>query len=255
MLGQKKNSYDVLINDEFAPDHFVFRLHFNKFLWQKNRAPSSSIFRKNRQHEKHIFSALAEISDIDFWKKAQNRRFLGSPTSKIFFDKLSIKNSDTPKILVGTLLIDILWPIFEKTFLRLSLFFHFFLGKLQPNFVHLPQKIYFSEVFWGNHWWNLKNKNLKNAFSKIGPKMPIGGVPTKIFGASEFFYRKFVKKYFRSRGPPKSTIFGLFKKSMSEISANSEKTCFLCCRFFRKIEEMEVYFGGCALIFFFTKTV
>ena len=34
---------------------------------------------------------MAEISDIDFWKKAQNRRFLGSPTSKIFFDKLSIK--------------------------------------------------------------------------------------------------------------------------------------------------------------------
>ena len=34
---------------------------------------------------------MAEISNIDFWKKAQNHRFWGSPTSKIFFDKLSIK--------------------------------------------------------------------------------------------------------------------------------------------------------------------
>ena len=34
---------------------------------------------------------MAGISNIHFWKKAQNRRFLGSPTSKIFFDKLSIK--------------------------------------------------------------------------------------------------------------------------------------------------------------------
>ena len=61
---------------------------------------------------------MAEILDIDFWKKAQNRRFLGSPTSKIFFDKLSIKKPDTPKILVGTLRVDILGPIFEKVILR-----------------------------------------------------------------------------------------------------------------------------------------
>ncbi len=37
-------------------------------------------------------------------------------------------------------------------------------------------------------------------------------VPIEIFGVSEFFYRKFVKKNFRGRGPQKSTILGLFSK-------------------------------------------
>ena len=57
-----------------------------------------------------------------------------------------------------------------------------------------------------------KYENLKNAFSNIGHKMSMGRVPTKIFGVSEFFYRKFVKKSFRGRGPQKSTILGLFSK-------------------------------------------
>ena len=57
-----------------------------------------------------------------------------------------------------------------------------------------------------------KKENLKNAFSKIGHKMSMGRVPTKIFGVSEFFYRKFVKNNFRGRGPQKSTILGLFSK-------------------------------------------
>ena len=50
------------------------------------------------------------------------------------------------------------------------------------------------------------------AFSRIGPKMSMGRVPIEIFGVSEFFYRKFVKKKFRGRGPQKSTISGLFSK-------------------------------------------
>ena len=40
----------------------------------------------------------------------------------------------------------------------------------------------------------------------------MGRVPTEIFGVSEFFYRKFVKKNFRGRGPQKSTFLGLFSK-------------------------------------------
>ena len=36
--------------------------------------------------------------------------------------------------------------------------------------------------------------------------------PTEIFGESEFFYRKFVRKNFRGRGPKKSTILALFSK-------------------------------------------
>ena len=99
-----------------------------------------------------------------------------------------------------------------------------------------------------------KNENLKNAFSKIGPKMPMGRVPTKIFGVSEFFIESLSKKIFEVGDPKNRRFWAFFQKSMSEISANSEKTCFSCCQFFRKIEEMKVYFRGCALIFFFTKT-
>ena len=51
-------------------------------------------------------------------------------------------------------------------------------------------------------------------------------------------------------GAPISDFWPFFRFSILEISANSEKTCFSCCRFFRKIEEMGVYFGGCALTFF-----
>ena len=40
----------------------------------------------------------------------------------------------------------------------------------------------------------------------------MGRVPIEIFGVSKFFYRKFVKKNFRGRGPQKSTILGLFSK-------------------------------------------
>ena len=57
-----------------------------------------------------------------------------------------------------------------------------------------------------------KNENLKNAFSRIGPKMPMGRVPTKIFGVSELFLSKVCQKNFRGRGPQKSTILGLFSK-------------------------------------------
>ena len=75
---------------------------------------------------------------------------------------------------------------------------------------------------------------------------------------SEFFYQKDVKKFFRGRGPQKSTILGLFSKIDVRNFCQqiySEKKCFSCCRFFRKIEEMGVYFGGCALIFFSQKLI
>ena len=49
-------------------------------------------------------------------------------------------------------------------------------------------------------------------FSEIGCKMSMGRVPTEIFGVSEFFHRKFVKKTFGGRGAQKSTILGLFSK-------------------------------------------
>ena len=42
--------------------------------------------------------------------------------------------------------------------------------------------------------------------------MSIRRVPTKIFGVSEFLYRKFVKNNFRGRGLQKSTILDLFSK-------------------------------------------
>ena len=38
------------------------------------------------------------------------------------------------------------------------------------------------------------------------------GPPIEISGESKFFYRNFVEKNFRGRGPQKSTFLGLFSK-------------------------------------------
>ena len=99
-----------------------------------------------------------------------------------------------------------------------------------------------------------KKQNLKNGFSKIGSKMSMGRVPTKIFCASEFFYRKFVKKNFCGRGPQKSTILGLFSKINVRNFCQLGKTYFLRPRFFWKVEDMGGYFWGCAPNCFFMKT-
>ena len=63
-------------------------------------APISSFFRKKDRFESPAFSQLAEISEIDFWKQTQNLQFLGSRSRKCF-DKLWLKNSETPKIWLG----------------------------------------------------------------------------------------------------------------------------------------------------------
>ena len=98
-------------------------------------------------------------------------------------------------------------------------------------------------------------KNLKNAFSNIGPKISMGRSPAEMFFYGSFFIESLSKKIFEVGDPKNRRFWAFFQKSMSEISANSEKTCFSCCRFFRKIEEMGVYFGGCALIFFSQKLI
>ena len=102
--------------------------YINKFLWKKKlwrppqKKPHFLDFSKKSATRKTRFFPVGRNSDIEFWKKAQNRRFLGSLTAKIFFDKLSIRNLDTPKILVGTLRIDVLGPIFEKAFFQIFIF-------------------------------------------------------------------------------------------------------------------------------------
>ena len=157
--------------------------------------------------------------------------------------------------MVGTYRIDILGRIFEKVFLRFSLFFIFFLGKLQSNFVHFSQKIDFFQVISGNYRRNLKNKNLHSAFLKICPKMLMGRVPTKIFGVSEFFYRKFVKKNFRGRGPQKSTILGLFSKIYVRNFCQLGKNVFFVLPIFSKNRGNVGLFWGVRPKIVFTKHI
>ena len=88
-----------------------------------------------------------------------------------------------------------------------------------------------------------KYENLKMDFSKKGPKMPMGRVPIEIFGVSKLFYRKFVKKHFRGRGPQKSMISGFFSKSDSRNFCQLGKTCFLSCRFFEKSRKWRLFLG------------
>ena len=120
----------------------------------------------------------------------------------------------------------------------------------------------FPKGFCANYSRNLKNKNLKNVFSNIGPKMSMGRPPTKIYFLPEFFYPKFDKNIFVVGDLKIRRFLAFFHKSMSEISVSSwEKTCFLCCRFFRKIEEIGVILGGggrggwCAMNFFSQKLI
>ena len=87
-------------------------------------------------------------------------------------------------------------------------------------------------------------------FRKLALKCRCGGSRPQFLVCPSFFIESLSRKIFEVGDPKNRRFWAFFQKSMSEISANWEKTCFLCCRFFRKIEEMRVYFGGCALIFF-----
>ena len=92
------------------------------------------------------------------------------------------------------------------------------------------------------------------AFSKIGSKVSIWGPLTEISGKSTFFYRNFVKKNFRGRGTPKSTIFGLFSKIDARNFCQVGKNVFFEISIFLKNRENGGLFLGVRPEIFFTKT-
>ena len=92
------------------------------------------------------------------------------------------------------------------------------------------------------------------AFSGIGPKMSMKRVPIEIFGVSEFFYRKFVKKKFSRRGTQKSTILGLFSKIDLRNFDQLGKSVFFVLPIFLKNRGNGRLFQGVRPEFFFTKT-
>ena len=59
---------------------------------------------------------------------------------------------------------------------------------------------------------SFSTRNSQTPFLENGLKMSTRRPPTEIFGESQLFYRKFVRKNFRGRGPKKSTILALFSK-------------------------------------------
>ena len=87
-------------------------------------------------------------------------------------------------------------------------------------------------------------------FRKQALKCRWGGSRPKFLVCPSFIIESLSKTIFEVGDPKNRRFWAFFQKSMSEFSANSENTCFSCCRFFRKIEEMGVYFGGCAPKFF-----
>ena len=84
--------------------------------------------------------------------------------------------------------------------------------------------------------------------------MSMGRSSTEIFGVSEFFYRNFVKKNFRGRGPQKSTILGLFSKIDVGNLRQLGKNVFFVLPFFLKSRGNEGLFWGVRPDFFFRKT-
>ena len=124
------------------------------------------------------------------------------------------------------------------------------MGKSQLILSHFPEKIDFLLSFWANHSQKLQKRKSQNGFIRR-----CGGSRPKFLVCQSFLSKVCQKKFSRSGTPKIDDFVAFFQKSMSEISANWEKTCFSCCRFFRKIEEIGVYFGGCALIIFSQKFI
>ena len=83
------------------------------------------------------------------------------------------------------------------------------------------------------------------AFSRIGTKMSMGMVQTKIFGESEFFHRKFVNKKFSRSGTPKIDDFGpFFKNKCPKFLPTRKKRVFRVADFFEKSRKWGFFFGG-----------
>ena len=83
----------------------------------------------------------------------------------------------------------------------------------------------------------------KTAFSKMEPKMSLRRVPTKIFGVSEFFYRKFAKYNFRGR--TKIDDFGaFFKNRYSKFLQPGKKRVFCVADFPEKSRKWGFILGG-----------
>ena len=81
---------------------------------------------------------------------------------------------------------------------------------------------------------HFSKENLKNAFSKIGPKMSMGRVPTEIFGVG-LFLSKVCQKQFSSSGTPKIEDFGpFFKNRCPKFLPSGKKRVFRVADFFEK---------------------
>ena len=188
-------------------------------------------------------------------KKAQNRRFLGSPTSNMFFHKLSIKKLRHTKNFGRDPPHRQFRAYFRKSAVEIFI--------SQISLVLSPENLRKVDFFWKMNKIgcnfprkNMKKyENLKMAFSKKGPKMSMGRVPIKIFGVSKFFYQKFVKKNFRGRGPQKSTILGLFSKIDVRNFCQLGKNVFFELPFFLKNRENAGLFWGVRPNFFSQKLI
>ena len=84
----------------------------------------------------------------------------------------------------------------------------------------------------------ITTKISKTLFRKYAIKCRWGGYRLKFFVCLSFFIESLSKIIFEVGDPKNRRFWAFFQKSMSEISVRGEKTCSLCCRFFRKIEEM-----------------
>ena len=168
---------------------------------------------------------MAEISDIDFWKKAQNRRFLGSSTAKNFFWQSLDKKT----------------PTHQK----------FWLGPSPSTFCGVYSKKRFWDFYFSDFFSDFPRKPLKSRFfveneqnlvvisrEKIWKKMKI----------SKTFFRflsKVCPKKFSWSGTPKIDDFGsFFKNRCPKFLPSGKKGVFWDLAFFEKLRKWGVVFGG-----------
>ena len=153
--------------------------------------------------------------------------------------------------MVGTLPIGILSLIFEKPFFRFCFLLITDYGQITADFVSFSGKNRFFIEFLGKSQpKTAKKKIAKRLFRNKALICRCGGSRPKCLVCRSFFIESLSKNIFEVGDPKNRRFWAFFQKSMSEISANWEKTCFSCCRFFRKIEEIGVYFGVRPNLFF-----
>ena len=227
--------------------------------YKKNLGAPSKItpffldFSKKSATQKTRFFPVGRNFGHRFLKKGPKSSIFGVPDLENFFRQTFDKKTPTHQKFGRDPTPRHFNPFFRKSAVEIFIFFLRISREITAKFCSFSKKYRLFTGFLGKLQQKSVKKNLHDAFSKKGVKMSRGRVPTEFFGVSDFFYRKFVEKTFRGRGPQKSTILGLFSKIDVRNFCQLGKNVFFVLPFFLKNRENGGLFWGVRPNLFSTK--